>query len=105
MKILIFGFFLFGLSFNSNAEWTGLKEMSELKAQTNGLYLVLKSFSNTSSEVDCNRDSFFMPMEENSNYETRASMWLAAFMANKKIEVSYYECHGDLIKAASISFK
>lgn len=46
-----------------------------------------------------------MPIEDSTNYEQRFSMLLTAYVTKEAIDVSYYECHGSLIKAGSIQIK
>jgi hypothetical protein len=87
------------------AEWSGSAEIKVLKAQTNGIHLTLKNFTNSSTEVMCDRSEFFMREEEGVNYEARLSMFIAAYMASKPVNISYYGCDGELIKVSSVKYQ
>lgn len=84
---------LFCVSASAHSAWTGKKEISALKVQGNGVYLVLKDFTNTEASIDCEGNSaFFMSESDSDNYQNKLTVLLAAFMENKQVNISYYGC-------------
>jgi hypothetical protein len=105
-KILPFVFFL-SLSQSALAAWSGNLYIDVLKVQSNGTYLSLDGFENSDSSIECGKDAFFLSSEAD-NYEARTSFLLAAYMAGKSINVSYYGCsseHAELIRLSSVSLQ
>lgn len=98
------------VSFSSHAYYSGERNISYLKAQVNGLYFKLKGFdkSDAAFEIDADdplmgcSNGFWILKEEDSNYEARFSLLLAAYMSAKTIEVSFYECAGSHTRASSV---
>ncbi|WP_153301833.1 hypothetical protein [Endozoicomonas arenosclerae] len=103
LSFLIFSFFSF--SSIANAEWTGSYKVKHIKAQTNGIYLVLGDFRNQSESVSCKYNTLWMDDVESVNYEARLSVLLTAFTTDIPVNISYYECQGDHIKISSVSME
>ena len=110
MKNFIAFSLLFLLSSVSWSEWTGVKEISSLKAEKGITVVTLKNFTNTSESVSCSTNYFAMaePVPtsdgalEVNNYQTRVSFLLAAYMTGKSINISYYDCVGSNIELSSV---
>lgn len=92
-------------SLNVTAEWTDYRKISYLKAQTTGIHFKLESFVNDyAGTADCD-DSFWMVKNDTSNYESRVSFLLAAFMSGKEVNVSFGECTSSHIYPSSVAIK
>ena len=112
MKNLIAFFLLTSLYSLSWSEWTGVKTISSLKAEKGMIVVTLKEFTNTSEIVSCDTNYFRMaePVAElnkaldSNNYQARLSFLLAAYMAGKSINISYYDCAGSHIELSSVQF-
>ncbi|MBQ4838095.1 MULTISPECIES: hypothetical protein [Pseudoalteromonas] len=101
-KIALFAFL--ALSFNASAAWSGLKEIHTIKAQSNGVYVQLKSFTNTDNSVQCTyNNGFFLEFKSAEEYQTRVSMLLAAYMAGKPVNISYNSCALGYLSVGSVS--
>lgn len=86
--------FIFVLLFGpvaASAEWTSYASIKMIKAESEGVQVVLDGFSNTSEEVQCERESFFM-RPASDNYEAKLSFLLAAYSAALDVKLSYYGC-------------
>lgn len=87
-----------------NAAWTGAHKIKVLKAQSNGVYVVLNGFTNTQLPECEGRNSFFMYFRDGEDHETRVSFLLAAKMADKPVSFSFYECTSNHLKLGSVQF-
>jgi hypothetical protein len=86
-----------------HAEWTGSKQIQTLKVQPNGTYMALADFQNQSSVV-CGTAGFWLSNTE-QNYAERTSFLLAAFLAARNVNISFYECSGSHIRMGSVQLR
>ncbi|SDK25207.1 hypothetical protein [Microbulbifer yueqingensis] len=94
MKIQICLLTLFSTYFHSafsHAASTGPHYIETVKAQWTGTYVKLKDFVNSDTSVQCEGSTFYFT-SSTANYETRTSFLLAAFMAGKPVNITYYDC-------------
>lgn len=80
---------------------TGYAAIQYLKIQPNGTYLKLQGFTNVDSSVSCERDDFFL-LNTEENYKERTAFLLAAYMGDRNIMVTYYDCQGPYIRIGSV---
>ena len=103
-KIVGIAFFFVLLTKSALAAWTGKYPIRSVKATSGGVEVILSGFTNSSTEVPCTHSSFVIA-EGTSNYETKTSFVLAAYMAKEKINISLYNCRSNgQIEAGSILF-
>ncbi|WP_444935222.1 hypothetical protein ACJJIW_11560 [Microbulbifer sp. JMSA004] len=95
------------LPLSGNAAFTETHKIEDLKAQTNGVYVKLSGFENdpSISNLDCTYNKTFVMLETSDNYEGRLSFLLSAYMADKPIQISYYDCQGSYLNISSVIFK
>ena len=93
------------LSFPAFSEWSGYKKITYLKAQTGGVHFILESFVNNYDVTEGCSNNFWMPQEDNYNYDARVSFLLSAFMSGKAVNISFGECSSSHIKASSVAIK
>ena len=103
MKKLIIVLIVICTSVNVNAAWTQRTTIKELRAQGNGMYVVLESFSNTDESINCDNDVFWLPIGV-PDYQVRTSMLISAFATNQEIKISYYGCDNSKFEVGTISF-
>jgi hypothetical protein len=70
-------------------------------ANPEGIYFYLGVFINTDTLVNCSTNEFFIPVS-GGNFGGRTSFLLAAKTSGKRVQVTYYECSGSRIMAASV---
>lgn len=105
MKNIFLALVISLVSFDASAAWTGHKEISKLKVQDNGIYLVLKEFQNSDPNVDCGSNGFWLGFSEEPYYQAKLSVLLAAHMSGKTVTLSYYECGNGHIALGSVEIK
>lgn len=101
---MIVGLFVTLINVTAQAEWTGKKSIIKIKQQRNGLHVVLDNFTDTSS-IDCDTEIGFWMPSDSEGYSERVSFLLASFMANKKVDISYYECSGLYLELGSVALE
>lgn len=80
---------------------TSSYDVGDLKAHPDGTYFYLDGFVNNDASVNCSTNEFLIPTS-GGNFNGRTSFLLAAKTSSKKVQVTYYECSGSRILAASI---
>jgi len=103
IKLLIF-IFLISLTQISLAAWTGNQQVKVLKAQGNGIYLMLDGFVNNDPEIACGSNDFFL-LNTSNGYKERVSFLLSAYMSGKSVNVSYYGCSSGHIEIGSVQLQ
>lgn len=91
MRIVFLGIALL-INVTAHAGYSKPHYIKTIKAQTNGVFITLDGFVNEDESVSCGSNSFWMNEEDNVNYQTRISFLLAAYMANRKVEITYQGC-------------
>lgn len=82
---------LFVSSFSVQAGSTGPVKIEWIKAQGNGIHMALKPYTNTDASITCG-PAFFMSVANDTNYQTKVSLLLAAHARQSDINISYDEC-------------
>jgi hypothetical protein len=72
-----------------------------IKIQGNGTYVKLQGFANSDPSVQCQRHDFFLASTEN-NYKERTAFLMSAYLADREILITYYDCHGEYIRIGSV---
>ncbi|MFA0812013.1 hypothetical protein [Microbulbifer epialgicus] len=103
-KILIAGVFCL-TSFSANAEWTGAKKITYLKAEDSGIHFKLEGFVNNYEVTASCTDNFYMNKNTTDNYEAKVSFLLSAYMSDKQVNISFGNCDpSGHIAASSVAF-
>jgi hypothetical protein len=92
---------IFIVSLPAVAVTTSSYDVGDLKAHPEGIYFYLEGFINTDALVNCSSNEFFIPVS-GGNFGGRTSFLLAAKTSGKRVQVTYYECSGSRIMAASV---
>ena len=87
---------------NSYAAWTEKTKIRELRAQANGIYVILENFTNTDVSINCENSGFWMP-DDAQNYQVRTSFLISAFVSKQDIKISYYNCNGIYHEIGTVS--
>jgi hypothetical protein len=78
-------------SFSVQAGSTGPVKIEWIKAQGNGIHMLLKPYINNDSNITCG-PAFFMSSASETNYQTKVSMLLTAHTRQSDINISYDKC-------------
>lgn len=105
-KLMLSLIVLLSFSNPSLSAWTdGEKKIYRLKVDQSGNVIVsLSGFTNTSSSIVCSKDQFIM-RPSHDGYSSRLSLLLSAYLSERLISISYYDCDANYIKLGSIEIK
>lgn len=101
-----FGFLTSSVAFAEDPEpfETGAQKIKWIKAQGNGVHLLLDGFSDANET--CVYSSFFMNINEDANYDAKVSALLSAHVRKADVNIFYSQssddCYGDLIRVGDV---